>query len=339
MEAMRMTESVSQAIDVAPRRSPVERLGLDRFSGLYVWAALLVGFSLAAPETFPTTLTLKTTLGDYSITALLALGALLPFAAGLIDLSFASVAGLAMVTATWLSMHTGIPAGLITVIVVGAGAVIGLLSGLFVTRLGVNSLVTTLAVSTVALGLAELVTEGNTLSAQWSRSFQGVGQGYVWVLPLPAVYVLVLAVVLYFVLEHTPVGRRILATGSNPSASRLAGLRVQRIQAATLAISGAIAALAGVLLAAKIGSATTATGPGFLLAAIAALFLGETQIRSRVNVWGTVLAVLLIGTGVKGLQLLGAAPWVNNFFNGAVLLLAVGMAAQGRGAAGKTSDS
>src|ERR671937_359792 len=97
----------------------------DRLSGLYVWVALIVVFSLAAPDTFPTSLTLKTTLGDSSITALLALGALLPFAAGLIDLSFASVAGLAMVVATWLSIHTGLPPALIAAIVVAGGAAIG----------------------------------------------------------------------------------------------------------------------------------------------------------------------------------------------------------------------
>jgi ribose transport system permease protein len=201
----------------------------------------------------------------------------------------------------------------------------------------VNSLVTTLGVSTVCLGLAELISGGNTLTAQWAQSFQNLGQGYVGPFPAVALYVGVLATVMYVVLEHTPVGRRLLATGSNLSAARLAGLRVRRIQTASLVFSGAVAGLAGVLLSAKIGAATTETGPGYLLAAIAALFLGETQIRSRVNVWGTVLAVYLIGTGVKGLQLLGAAPWVNDFFNGCVLLLAVGLAARGRKAAATNS--
>jgi ribose transport system permease protein len=321
------------------RRTLAGQLRLHTLSGLYVWALLIVGFALAAPDTFATSLTFKTTLGDYSITALLALGALLPFAAGLIDLSFASVAGLGMLAATWLSIHTAIPAGVITLAVIAGGGAIGLGSGLFVTRLGVNSLVTTLGISTVCLGLAELISGGNTLTAQWSQSFQNVGQGYVGPFPAVALYVAVLAVVLYIFVEHTPVGRRVLATGSNPAAARLAGLRVHRIQASSLVFSGAVAGLAGVLLSAKIGAATTETGPGYLLAAIAALFLGETQIRPRVNVWGTVLAVYLIGTGVKGLQLLGAAPWVNDFFNGCVLLLAVGLAARGRSAAAKHSDS
>ena len=307
------------------------RLRVDRFSGIYVWILLIAFFSLTAPDTFPTTLTVKTILGDNSVTGLLALGALLAFASGLIDLSFANIAGLSLAVSTWLSIHTGIPAVPIVAIVVLGGAVVGALSGIFITRFGVNSLVTTLAVSSVALGLAGLVTAGNTLTGQWSSSFHEFGQGYVWVIPLPALYLLALALVLYYVLEHTGPGRRVLAVGSNSEAARLAGVRVARIQVGALMVSGAVAGFTGALLAAKVGVATTQTGPGYLLAAVAALFLGETQVRSRVNVWGTVIAVFLIGTGIKGLQLLGADPWVNEFFNGTVLLLAVGLAARSRG--------
>jgi ribose transport system permease protein len=306
------------------------RLRLDRFSGIYALAILVAIFSIAAPATFPTTLTLKTTLADNSVTGLLALGALVPFAAGLIDLSFANVAGLSMIVATWLSIHTGMSGPEIGLTVVAGGAAIGALSGLFITQLGVNSLVATLGVSTVALGLAELVSSENTLTAHFSSSFSDLGQNYVWIFPLPALFLLALAIVLYYVLEHTAPGRRILATGSNHAAARLAGLRVNRIRVGSLAVSGGIAGFAGIVLATQIGVATTDTGPGYLLPAIAALFLGETQIRARVNVWGTVLAVVLIGTGIKGLELLGAAPWVDDFFNGAVLLFAVGVAARAR---------
>ena len=322
-----------------PRLANVSRslavLRVDRLSGLYVWVALIVLFSIAAPNSFPTTLTVKTTLADNAVTGLLAIGAVLPFAAGLIDLSFASLAGLAMVTSTWMSIHTGLPGPLILVIMIIGGAAFGSFSAAFVTRLGVNSLVVTLGVATVALGLAEFVSDGNTLTAQWSSGFDKFGQAYVWVFPLPALYLLALAAATYYLLEHTVPGRRTLASGANPTASRLAGLRVSRIQTLTLMFSGAVAGFTGVVLATLIGAATTETGPGFLLPAVAALFLGETQIRNRVNVWGTVLAVFLIGTGIKGLELLGAAPWVNDFFNGAVLLLAVGVAAR----ASKTHDT
>ncbi len=306
------------------------RLRLDRLGGLYVLVILIIFFSFAAPQSFPTTLTLKTGLSDNSVTGLLALGALIPFAAGMIDLSFAGLAGLSLVVATWLSIHTGLPGVVILLIVVLGGGACGLGSGLFVTRLQISSLVVTLGVSTIALGLAELVSGGNTLTARWSASFTSFGQGYVGVVPLPALDALILGIIFYYLLEHNAVGRRLLATGSNPSAARLAGLRTARIQTTSLAVSGAVAGFAGMVLATQIGSATSATGPGYLLPAIAALFLGESQIRARVNVWGTLLAVLLIGTGIKGLELMGAAPWVNDFFNGAVLLLAVGIAAHGR---------
>jgi ribose transport system permease protein len=334
--------SIRRNANVAPRvpgPSLAQRLRLQQLSGLYVWIAISVYFSIAEPDIFPTSLTVKTILSDNAITGLLALGALLAFASGLVDLSFASIAGLGLTSATWLSIHSALPGPIIALLMIAGGGCIGAISGLLITRLGLSSLVTTLAVSTVALGLAELVTGGNTLTAQWSPHFQDLGQGYLWVIPIPFIYLMVLALVLYYVLEHTTAGRRVLATGSNPAAARLAGIRVARVKVLALCLSGAVAGFAGTILAAKIGSATTATGPGFLLAGVAALFLGETQIRRRVNVWGTVLAVLFIGTGIKGLQLMGAQPWVNDFFNGMLLLLAVGLAARLRGADSPTSHT
>lgn len=324
------TESLPTTGVARARRSRFAGLRLDRFSGIYVWIVIIALFSIIAPDTFPTTLTVKTTLSDNAVTGLLALGTMLAFATGLIDLSFASVAGLSMCVGTWLSIHTGLPPALIAALCVALGLAIGTISGLFITRLGVSSLVTTLGMATVTLGLAEFVTSSNTLTATFPQRFAGLAQDYVWVIPLPALYLLVAGVVFYYLLEHAPVGRRLLATGSNPIAARLAGLRVGRLQVATLAVSGGMAGFAGIVLAAKVGSATSQTGPAFLLPAVAALFLGETQIRSRVNVWGTLLAVFLIGTGIKGLQLIGAKPWVSDFFNGAVLLLAVGVAARAR---------
>ncbi len=324
------TQPVAARVLRPAGRSWSAALRLDRFSGIYVWVALIALFSVLSTDTFPTTLTVKTILSDNAVTGLLALGTLLSFAAGLIDLSFASIAGLSMCAATWLSIHTPVPAALITVIVIALGLALGCVSGLFITVLGVSSLVTTLGMATVTIGLAELVTGSSTLTAEFSTGFSNLAQDYVWVVPLPALYLLVAAVALYLILEHAPVGRRLLAIGSNPVAARLAGLRVARLQVAALAASGGAAGFAGMVLAAKVGSATSQTGPAYLLPAVAALFLGETQVRSRVNVWGTVVAVLLIGTGIKGLQLLGARPWVSDFFNGAVLLLAVGVAARAR---------
>ncbi|HYC81047.1 MAG TPA: ABC transporter permease [Solirubrobacterales bacterium] len=306
------------------------RRALDpRFSGIWAILACIAGFSLAIPDTFLTETTFKTVLGDQAVTGLLALAVLLPFVAGVFDLSIASVAGFAMVLCTWLSVHSGLGILLICPLVLVASTCFGVVSGLLVSRLRTNSLVTTLGMGTVALGLTQLLTHQNTIIGDFSADFTKLGQGYLLWVPLPFVYFAVVALILYLCLEHAPVGRRLQAVGGNPIASRLAGIRTERIEFTVLTISAFISGLTGIVLAAKLGAATDSTAQGYLLPAIAALFLGATQIVDRVNVLGTVIAVLLLGVGIKGLQLLGAEIWVVQFFNGAVLVFAVTIAAGG----------
>lgn len=113
-------------------------------------------------------------------------------------------------------------------------------------------------------------------------------------------------------------------------AARLAGIRVVRIQVGALITASGLAGLTGLILAAKVGIATQTTAPGYLLPAAAVLFLGMTQFKDRPNVPGTILALLMLGTGIKGLELLGASDWVTDLFSGTVLLLSVGLASRRR---------
>jgi len=138
---------------------------------------------------------------------------------------------------------------------------------------------------------------------------------------------LVIAAIVWYVLERTPVGRRVYATGGNIEAARLAGVRVNLVIVGALVACGAIAACAGMLVSANLGTGDPTIGPAYMLPAFSAAFLGSTQFRSgRFNVWGTIVAVYVLATGVKGLQLAGAPIWIPDLFNGAALLLAVGMA-------------
>jgi ribose transport system permease protein len=140
---------------------------------------------------------------------------------------------------------------------------------------------------------------------------------------------LVLAAVIYIVIEYLPVGRYLYASGGNPLAARLAGVRVDRIVFGSLVASSLVAGFAGVVLAARIGTASPDIGPSYLLPAFSAVFLGSTQIKpGRVNVLGTLIAIYLLATGVKGLQLAGAPSYTNNLFNGAALIIAVALAAR-----------
>jgi ribose transport system permease protein len=134
----------------------------------------------------------------------------------------------------------------------------------------------------------------------------------------------VAAFIFWYGLERTPLGRRVQASGANREAARLAGVATKRFVFLSFVVSGLMASVAGLLVSARVGSVSPTLGPPYLLPAFAACFLGATQIRpGRFNVWGTVLALILLATGVKGLQLAGGELWLTELFNGVALVGAV----------------
>ena len=144
---------------------------------------------------------------------------------------------------------------------------------------------------------------------------------------VPVYLMLIIALLVWYVLENTPLGRRIYATGGNEASSRLAGVRTRLVIAGAFIAGGIIASIVGLLLASRLGTGDPTSGPSFLLPAFSAVFLGATQFRSgRFNVWGTVVAVYVLAVGVKGLQLAGAPTWIPDMFNGVALIVAVGLA-------------
>jgi ribose transport system permease protein len=300
---------------------------LDRYVIVLIWAFIIALFGALRPNIFLTSLTVKTLLSDQAITCALAVGVTLTLAAGVIDLSFAAIAGFAMVLATKLSASPNWNLWLIILITVLGCVAMSTVSSLLITWLKVNSLIVTLGIMSVAIGFTEDITSGNTLTGQFSTSFTNIGQGYWGMIPIPFALAIALAVIVYYLLEHTPLGRRTLAIGSNMTAARLTGVRVARLQIGAILAGGVIAALTGVILAVKTGQATDTIGAGYLLPVIASVFLGSTQFKDRVNVVGSIVAALTLGTGIKGLELMGASPWVSDFFNGAVLLAAVAFVA------------
>jgi ribose transport system permease protein len=134
---------------------------------------------------------------------------------------------------------------------------------------------------------------------------------------------LLVAVAVWYLLNYTVTGRRIYATGFNQDGARLTGIKTKRLRYMTLVVSGTVAGIAGVLLASQVSSGSPEIGPPYLLDAFAAAFLGATQFGGRFNAWGTVVAVLLLGTGKTGLVLVEAPAWAPSMFSGFVLLLAL----------------
>jgi ribose transport system permease protein len=183
--------------------------------------------------------------------------------------------------------------------------------------------------SSILLAGTEWITGGGQIANGVSATFTGIGQNQVWGLPLPVFYMVALAIVLWWLLEYTPIGRYLYGIGGNPQAARLAGIRVGRVTTGAFLLSGLVAAFSGVVLAAQLGSASPDVGGPFLLPAFSAVFLGATQVfPGRVNVPGTLIAIFLLATGVKGLQLAGAPSYINDLFNGAALIIAVALAAR-----------
>jgi ribose transport system permease protein len=310
------------------RRRITAVLGLDRFSGLYVWAVLILIFSLWVPDLFLTANNARIIAGSQAITAMVAMGLIVPVACGAFDLSIAGTLGVSVCTVIWFQAnHHGWALGIVVALLVGLA--VGLLNAFIVVRLHVDSFIGTLGMSSILLAVTEWITGGGQIANGVSPSFTAIGQNQVWGLPLPVFYMVALAIVLWWLLEYTPIGRYLYGIGGNPQAARLAGIRVGRVTTGAFLLSGLVAAFSGVVLAAQLGSASPDVGGPFLLPAFSAVFLGATQVfPGRVNVPGTLIAIFLLATGVKGLQLAGAPGYINDLFNGVALIIAVALAAR-----------
>lgn len=306
--------------------APRLRLLLGRYAVVLTLLALIVAFSLLRPDTFFTAATFQSILVTEAVLVILALGVIIPLAAGEFDLSVAAVLGfsaglLAHLTAT---LEWSIAAAIAVTLV--ASLMIGLINGFFVVILRVNSFITTLGMGTIVSGIALAIFGAETIGgipAALTDPFRAEFLG----LDAPVWLALALALALWFFLEHKPGGRHLFFTGEGREAARLAGVRVDRIRYGSFVASALFAWLAGLVIAAQTGAAQASYGVPFLLPAFAAGFLGATTIKvGRHNAWGTVVAVYLLAVGTTGLQLLGAATWVEDVFNGAALVLAVALA-------------
>ncbi len=301
-------------------------LGLDRFSGLYLLALMIVIFSLWAPQTFPTTDTLHILASTQAISAIVALALLVPMATGQFDLSVGAVAIVAGVTATLLQTKGIAGPVQAVVIALGVSVLIGCINAFVIIKLRVNSFIATLGMTSILAAVVAIITDSGNIIPVRPGFFQDLTQTTVFGFQAVIVYLFVIAIILWWFMERTPAGRYMRATGAAPEAARLTGIRVDLWSWVSLMISAAIAGLAGILYVSM-----TAPSPGFgdtlLLPAFAAVFLGSTQLSpGKLNVWGTLVAIFVLATGVQGLQLVTGVTWVASMFNGVALIAAVALA-------------
>jgi len=292
---------------------------------LTVLLALL--FTLLLPDTFPTLFNLRAILADKSVIALLALAATIPMITGKMDLTVGYGIVLWHILVISLQTKFGIPWPVAVLIVLLCAGLTGVLNGLLVELVQIDSFIATLGTGTVIYALAMWHSGGRQVVGDLPAGFTGLTGTDFLGLPIAAFYVLAVSIAMWLVTEFTPLGRALYVIGANPKAAQLNGISVRRHVLGAFIASGLLSGFAGVLLASRLQIGQASVGLEFLLPALVGAFLGSTTIRpGRVNVWGTLVGVAILAIGISGIQQFGGAFFVEPLFNGLTLLVSIGIA-------------
>jgi ribose transport system permease protein len=224
-----------------------------------------------------------------------------------------------------LIIKSGLPWVLAVVVTLAVGGLVGLFNGILIAGLRINSFIATLGIATILDGLTTQYSGGEIIEGNFPNAFLKIGSIQVLgSLSIFAVYAFAVALILWIALTYLPSGRHLYATGGARSAARLLGLRTNYLIIGAFVVCGMIAALTGIITASQLTSGQPALGSSYLLPAYAGAFLGATTVNpGQFNIWGTVIGAFLLGAGVTGLQQIGIASYVQDYFNGGALLVAV----------------
>lgn len=330
-----MTEIENTSVSGAappPAARHKQALGFLARYGTIVGLLLMIAiFAMISPVAFPTVSNGVNVLNQASLAMIIAGGLTIAVIVGELDLSIGFAASMEGVLVTGLIVHTGLPIPIAIILVIGVGALIGLLNGLIVTKARVNSVIATLGMGTIIVGLNFAYSSGVPIVAGVPEAFLELSLGRFYGIPHNIIVMVIVLGFLWFLVERTSIGQSIQAVGGNPAAARLSGINVDGIKILGFVASGVCAAITGILLAARLGSGTTSAADSYLLTAFAAVFLGSATLRDgEFHVFGTFIGVLIIAVGFNGLAIFGAPTWTQFVFQGAILIVAVGLSSLGR---------
>lgn len=326
-----MTDPTVQSPDGQPKRRDLSGKAaaqLGRFALLLILILVCVVFSALKPATFGTLANFKSIASNQATIVFIAFGATLPLIVGEFDLSLAAVFTWAQIIVVGLVIQHGwsVPAALL--VAVASGILIGLINGIAVVRFHINSFIATLASGSLVTGAVLAYSKGQAIFGIAPSGLTSFTRNQIAGIDLPVFYAAAAAIILSIILGRTPLGRRMYATGGNLRAAQLTGIATQRYVIATFVASALLATIGGVILGSRVGAASSDVGNTLLIPAFAGAFLGTTAFSpGRFNIPGTLVAVLVVGAAVAGLQQLGASLWVEPVFQGVVLFVAVGLSA------------
>jgi simple sugar transport system permease protein len=240
-----------------------------------------------------------------------------------IDLSVGSVLALVNALAA-ISLQGGLAWPLVVALMLGVGIVIGVIQGFFIAYEGIPAFIVTLAGLSSIRGAALLLTKGYSIPIDPQSPFNEIGRGWIFGLPMPAIIAVVVLALGFLVFNETTFGRYVTGVGANAEAVRRAGVDTKRITLAVYALSGLAAALAGIIIAARLGSGSSNAGGGFELEVIAAVVLGGTSLfGGRGTMLGTMLGALTVAVIGNGLILYHMSPFITPIIEGFIILIAI----------------
>ncbi|PKM81203.1 MAG: ribose ABC transporter permease [Firmicutes bacterium HGW-Firmicutes-14] len=256
-----------------------------------------------------------------SIVGLAAIGSTVVLLVGEIDLSIGSIMSLSLVTGGLMVGYGSVPALTVTCL---TGIILGIVNGVFVTKLKINSLMVTLGTMSVFGGLANVATRGQSIFLYDSPLYLWLGRGYIGGIPVPVIIFLSVGIILSLLLRFTKTGKEIYFTGANKRAAWISGININKIKITAYAVSGLTAALAGPLLSSQTNRITPIQGVGFELSAIAVAVLGGTSLSGgKGTVIGTILGALTFQLLLNILTLSGVGTYMEQVLKGFLLIVIV----------------
>lgn len=300
-----------------------KKINIRDFGSIIALLLLIAVIGIISPQ-FRTVDNFLSLLRQSSINGLIAFGMTLVILTGSIDLSVGSVLALTSALAAGLIV-SGVPAPVAMLMALVAGALLGLVSGLLVSKGRLQPFIATLISMTAYRGITMIYMGGKPISNLGASAFlRGVGKGAFLGIPNPVWILMVAFACVFFVLNNTTFGRKVYAVGSNAKAAALAGVNISKTKMIVFAMSGFFAALSGMILLSRLGSAQPTLGVGYELDAIAAVALGGTSLNGgRGKIYGTLIGVLIIAVLNNGLNIIGVPSYYQDVVKALVILIAV----------------
>ncbi len=297
---------------------------LMKYGIFMVFIVMVVILSLLT-DRFLTVNNILNVVRQVSFNGILAIGITFVIITGGIDLSVGSVLAIAGVVSASLVVEgkAGVPTFVAILVGLGVGMFCGWINGFLITKGKLAPFIATMGMMTIARGSSLVFTSGRPITSL-SKSFQNIGSGFLLGIPVPIYILALVALISYFLLKYTKFGRHVYAVGGNETAAKASGLNTNRIKTLVYMISGMFAGLVGMVLSARVNSASPIWGAGYELDAIAAAVIGGTSLSGGVgNIQGTIVGALIIGIISNGLDIMNVSPYYQQIIKGLIIIVAV----------------